>query len=52
MIEEINQTINGEINEETPKYSAKAQNFETVVDYTTRISNFDFRSVDQKQKQI
>ena len=41
MIEEINHTINGEINEETPKYSAKAQNFETVVDYTTRISNFE-----------
>ena len=41
MIEEINQTINGEINEETPKYSAKAQNFETIVDYTTRISNFE-----------
>lgn len=41
MIDDINENFDEETSSPTAEYSVKAQNFETVVDYTTKISNFE-----------
>lgn len=41
MINDINENFDEETSSPTAEYSVKAQNFETVVDYTTKISNFE-----------
>lgn len=41
MIDDINENFDEETSLPTAEYSVKAQNFETVVDYTTKISNFE-----------